>query len=563
MTFLVQLFLLLHVVWWLPALVAASATFDYTCTPSATDSPGVSLPRGDIYLLNGTEQELTCLLNPRHAYYTRAGFTARDLYFWTPETGALEAERVNDTAIRTVFRADRAGITDVSCLLRNGSLEGDSSVGICHQRIYAGFLPLGLANFSCVSENWHNLLCNWDKPANPVPTHNEIDFIEPGIFSHPKKCPKVGDHPHLTEIKFPEETCYLDLKTDPPYRQTVHTFSFYVNSTNPLKPSGEIYHIRVDHFSVVKPGEPVGLSLEPTATDAMQLNYSVPDEMREFWPGLIQDVRFASEWEPEKWQPVESSSTNPEQDVYSFFLQNLTYAYTLYTAQIRMISATADRKKRPDLWSDVVEVSKRTAAARPASPPQVDVGSFEVVETGSLRTVYAYWRLMEPREFNGPQFSYLARKGTRGRFQRIESNHSYAKFVNCTRAELRIQVTAENSEGSAPLFSNILVPQAAFLVGLEPKAVTKIWKGSRHYEVAWRHPDRQSEVTSYTLFWCRSAEQKERPYQCDGDLDWRVVGVGDGRVQTENLLFPTKDVYQIAVSANTGNLSSGDEFLIL
>lgn len=537
----------------LSVIVGVWSVMDYTCISSSSTSPGVSLPRGDIFLLKGTEQTLHCHLNPEHEYYVRDGLRAKDLYFWTPGGGELESVVVDSTTIKSVYKAAEAGVKDVTCLVRNGTKGG---VGICKQRLFSGFLPLNLDNFTCVSENWHNLKCSWEEPYNPVTTKYDLSFIEPGKFSHPKKCPNIYEYSHLADNDIPEQTCYIDLKTSPPYRQTVHTFVFYINSTNSLKPGGTIYPIPVDHFSIVKAGPAVDEDLETVSRNQLKLTYSVPDEMKAFDPGLVQDVRLRNEWFS-KWIKVNTSAYSLHDDAFTFLLKNLRYAYTNYTVEIKMISATADPEARPDLWSDIVTVSARTSPSQPSRSPEVNIGSFEVVETGTLRTVYAYWKLMKPQEFNGPEFNYIARLGSRGAFSKVVPTRSYARFDNSSLAELRVQLTAENSLGSAVGFSTIAIPQAAFLVDLEPKAVTKIWKGTGRYEVAWRHPDRSDVVTSYTLFWCRSSNQKERPYQCDGELDWKTLEVASARVQTHDLLLPTKDVYQIAVSANADNLSSG------
>ncbi len=61
-------------------------------------------------------------------------------------------------------------------------------------------------------------------------------------------------------------------------------------------------------------------------------------------------------------------------------------------------------------------------------------------------------------------------------------------------------------------------------------------------------------VTGYTVYWCRSPNHRDRPYQCNGYLDWRDV---DADVRTLNVTLPTSDVYQFAIAANTRAVSSG------
>ena len=50
--------------------------------------------------------------------------------------------------------------------------------------------------------------------------------------------------------------CYVDVKTHPQYRDAATSFTFIINSTNPLLPGGynrkEIQKYTVDHWSIGK-----------------------------------------------------------------------------------------------------------------------------------------------------------------------------------------------------------------------------------------------------------------------------------------------------------------------
>lgn len=529
---------------------------DYTCTPGSSPS-GVSLPRGDIFLLQNSSQTLHCLLNPDHDYYVNQGLRAEDLYFWTA-AGNLPSRVLNTTAITATFTADIAGVTDVQCLARNKT----KAVGICSQRVFSGYLPLTLANFSCISENWHNLNCSWAEEDNPVPTHYEVSFIEPGASSHPRSCPNPYDNPHLADETESEHSCFLDLTTHPPYRQTVATYTFYANGSNPLLPSGRLFPFSVDHFAIVRPGQAVNVELTDMSASQLQLTYSVPNEMRTFGPGLLQRVRYKDEWTVrDEWRSVDSWDYGLHDDDFRITLSHLKYPFSVYTVEIRMISGSAD-KNRTELWSEPAIVSAKTAPAAPFRSPKVNQGSFEVLETGATRTVFVYWQTLRPFEANGPGFRYVARTSGSGRTATLQLNNTYARFDNISVSETRFEISAVNDVGSAPTPAAVTVPQAEFLSGLRPKSLTKIYRGPGRYEVAWRAPaDRATEVVSYTLYWCRPVNRKDRPYQCDGQMDWKVLEPDRGRrgVQTHDLLLPSEDVYQIAVSANTHTLSSGKQ----
>ena len=525
-------------------------SIDYTCLPGSSPS-GVSLPRGDIYLQMNSTQTLYCLLNPQHEYYTDQGLRAEDLVFWTP-SGNLESQIVNSTTISTIFIADTATTVDVQCQVQNRN----RSIGICKQRLFVGFPPLNVTKFSCLSENWHNLNCSWEEALNPIPTVYDVSFMEPGAYSHPKYCPReLDDLSSHVEHELPEQSCYLDLTTHPPYRQAVSTYTFYINASNPLVPQGKVYPISVDHTSIVRPGRAVNLNLTSKSFSALVLVYSVPNEMRTFGPGIVQLVRYMDEW-TKTWNSVDMSNFSLHQDDFAIEVSNLRFPYSNYTFEIKMISGNANQNHL-NLWSDPIYISGRSNATFPAQAPTINIGSFEVLETGNDRTVFAYWKKMHPRDFNGPGFRYLA-TAAKGRIPTSAVYNSYARFDQASVSEIQVQISAENSEGMAPVISTLIIPQADFLYGLQPKSLTKIWKGIRRYEIAWRSPDRTDEVKSYTLFWCKSEDGKDRPYQCDGELDWKTLYPStEGPVQTHDLILPTENVYQIAISANTDTLSSG------
>lgn len=73
--------------------------------------------------------------------------------------------------------------------------------------------------------------------------------------------------------------------------------------------------------------------------------------------------------------------------------------------------------------------------------------------------------------------------------------------------------------------------------------------------MSWLPPDRASEVRNYTIFFCKPESGRDRPYQCDGPLDWVTV---NSSILIKNITLPTTDLYQFAVAANADHgISSG------
>ena len=98
---------------------AVSGELDYSCAMvSSEESPGVSLPPGDIHLTpTSSPLTLTCHLNPRHRLYL-SGLDSSLLAFLTNSTDQLVSRVVNQTSIQADFSPDSPGVTDVACVIR-------------------------------------------------------------------------------------------------------------------------------------------------------------------------------------------------------------------------------------------------------------------------------------------------------------------------------------------------------------------------------------------------------------------------------------------------------------
>jgi hypothetical protein len=53
--------------------------------------------------------------------------------------------------------------------------------------------------------------------------------------------------------------------------------------------------------------------------------------------------------------------------------------------------------------------------------------------------------------------------------------------------------------------------------GLQPRSFTKIAYSEQLFEVSWLSPINQNgvNINSYTIFWCKSENHRDRPYQVD------------------------------------------------
>ena len=108
--------------WVLVVLVlarAVSGELDYSCAGVVSqNSPGVSLPPGDIHLQHSSHPlTLTCHLNPQHRIYL-SGIDSSRLAFLANSTQQIPSRVVNHTSIQADFSPDSPGVTDVACIVR-------------------------------------------------------------------------------------------------------------------------------------------------------------------------------------------------------------------------------------------------------------------------------------------------------------------------------------------------------------------------------------------------------------------------------------------------------------
>ena len=65
-------------------------------------------------------------------------------------------------------------------------------------------------------------------------------------------------------------------------------------------------------------------------------------------------------------------------------------------------------------------------------------------------------------------------------------------------------------------FLNFFFKNGIFLFSvrnLQPKSFTKIAYNDTLFEVSWFPPNDESKVQNYTIFWCLSENNRDRPYQ--------------------------------------------------
>ena len=77
---------------------------------------------------------------------------------------------------------------------------------------------------------------------------------------------------------------------------------------------------------------------------------------------------------------------------------------------------------------------------------------------------------------------------------------------------IKVSQTKENFPLSLLIKNNdITFPNS--VRGLQPRSVSKIAYSDQLFELSWTPPFEKDNVVSYTVFWCLSENNRDRPYQ--------------------------------------------------
>ncbi|XP_008178335.1 cytokine receptor-like isoform X1 [Acyrthosiphon pisum] len=466
---------------------------------------------------------------------------------------------------------------EVTDLNTNGSHLLGSQVGVCLNRVYVGYKPAIVKNFTCISENWVNLRCNWNISENPIKTTYTLLFRLPGraggrIFIN---CPTDSD------IK--ENTCYWDFNTTPMYRQPYEFYDFRLNGQNVLGNSSTFFNFH--HYANIIPASPINITVVDKTESSAMLRWSV-GTMTNFPRELVYKIEYKSQWDfiPENWHSiitsdVECSMSNQtnlflytmncqerNDDYYYYNVTDLKYPSAHYDFRMYVRSSLA---RGEDKWSSPGHITLKTKPSIPRRPPRTDIGSFESITSRidkSKRNVFIYWQQIDDSEKCGDSFEYRAYyTSTTEQNKSIihysnEIYESYAKFQGLsTSVGYNFTVYSSNKEGLSKEFSTIYVPSESQRIE-KPILLTKmVFHQQGVFELSWKNSgttelSSADELNYYTLFWCENVNRD--PYQCNGYMNWTHVPSSEFRCNVTILNYNVNNHYQFAISANSRRLLS-------
>ncbi|XP_046745303.1 cytokine receptor-like [Diprion similis] len=513
-------------------------------------TPGRTWPQGDISLEYGQTLRIYCILDDTLMGSRLNSTNSTDLVFLR-NGREMESEYVsviNETTIVLHVEKPEPSNDMYYCKLRVNNGYEPRYEAVCLNKVTIGFKPEKPLNFTCVSQNWENLICTWVPAPNHVTTRFSLGYQLPGRAGGRStfNCPESNSDQLL-----PPNTCMWDALTDPSYRMVHENFKFLLRAENLL--GTNLFTYQFHHWANVIPAKPVGLSIVRKTSSSALLHWNIPYPMGAFPPGLYHKVSYQSEWDdPKKWETKYIKTGSCDEEKY-FDLSDLPYANAAYNVRVFSKSALAVDE---DKWSLSSDLKFRTAATLPGQSPKTILGTFETVVKRSSRDVYVYWQAIPSYLENGDNFTYevytVEEDGKLVNLKPDEITKTYAMFKEISlNSDFKFQIVAMNCMGVSERKSTIYVPSENQRPK-EPTEITKIAFDGGLFELSWDSTF-STDILNYTIFRCEN--NRDRPYQCSGYLDWITV---TPNTKTYNITVPDETkLYQFAVAANTDRGSSG------
>ena len=193
----------------------------------------------------------------------------------------------------------------------------------------------------------------------------------------------------------------------------------------------------------------------------------------------------------------------------------------------------------------------------PFFSPDIDPGSFFIDDIGNL---HLYWKKIEEVNYNGD--NYMIRITNEYKIQTNHSNQTsnpkvdiIKSFVTFEKDQFnatlgaKFKLLSTNDVGPAKEASFIEIPSIDRRCG-KPENIQVVKLGN-DYNVTWKKPIGDYNITSYTVFWC--SYSKDSPAQCDSPIDYERVNE-----TLQILTLSNSDQHlKFAVSANTESSTSG------
>lgn len=488
-------------------------------------------PSGAIIGLRGSEIRIRCGVNGRM-------FSSSDLSFFN-NTSQLPVNRsyvrnINESVIEMVLPNAAEQESMIVCQLHGQH-------GISYNDIKIGRKPEKIDGLKCLSHNWNDLNCSFEKPYNPVAVQYMMYYrIESSSQKYPCDQPLVKD-PKIF-------WCHLRKGV---YRRTNSKFVFMLEASNVLGETSQ--DITFDNFASIVPGKPEEFEVIKIMSDRVEVSWRVNGNLRVFPYPFDLEFSVVSESEcepkPQQMRMCNQKGVDAEKNPKNFTCEiPLKFANTWYDISVRMrVSSAPDVEEMWSEWSNKTQV--KTSMRRPDHPPAVETGSFNIGPGGD---VYIYWKHLPKCYQNGANYSYVVTSSNK---QSENPNEIFQHVAIYTKDRINlskdttVKIRNINAVGLSENASTLVIPgEMRRLKG--PTKIKKILTNGS-YRISWSEPDeRRDEITSYTVFWCVS--KSELPNSCEHSIKFV------NRSSTETYYeLPSTQTINFAVAANSRTSTSG------
>lgn len=501
----------------------------FTClTSTESSADGWTDPSGPIIQMKGSEIRISCGVNGDK--YSSSG-----LWFYNNSNPIDPKYRrvVNSSVIEMVLPNASEQESVIVCKLNGQD-------GISYNDIKIGRRPDDITNLKCLSHNWHDMNCSFEKPYNPVAVQytmkyriaqsNQVYLCNQPIIKDPKIF-----------------WCHIPYAA---YRRANPMFEFNLVAVNSLGSNEQI--IPIDNYASVIPKAPENFKDIKIMSDGVILRWSVNPNLLVFPKPFDYEFLIVSptECDPE---PRRLRFTNmpaiDESDSPTNFTQTigLKFAHTWYDISVRMRISTAPDVE--EMWSEWAKTQVKTAMRRPDHPPSVAVGSFNIGPGGD---VYIYWKHLPKCYQNGANYSYIVTSSNKHSEFPYELNSHLAIYTKDRLNLLKdttFTIRNKNAIDSSKDASTLVIPgKVRRLEG--PTKIKKILSNGI-YQLSWSPPENSPDViTSYTVFWCVS--KSELPNSCESSIDFVNRQPSETHFQ-----YNSSQTVNFAVSANSKSSTSG------
>lgn len=486
---------------------------------------GWTNPSEPINALRGSEIRITCGVNGDK-------YSSQNLWFYnnSEPLNASFVRTINSSAIQMVVPNAQEQTSTIICKL-------DGQHGISYNDIKVGHEPDSITKIKCLSHNWRDMNCSFEKPYNPVTVHYAVSFS----VARSQQIYECVTKPIIDPKIF---RCYIN---KPVYRRSNSKFDFTIVASNTFKQVTS--HVSIDNFASVIPEKPEKVTATDLTSDSVTLRWKPNSDILVFprpfdfefnitsacYSGIKKDLLLN--------QPSTDASDSPANFSHKIMLD---FAHTWYDIEIRMKISTAPNNE--EMWSGWVKKQLKTLPRAPDNPPEIDVASFNIHPSGDL---FIYWKHLPSCLQNGQNYNYSVKSNNKNNDAPNEQTLLMAIYrkesVNLEN-DLKITIHNFNDVGISKKASELVVPARSRRLP-EPIGIKKILANGE-YELSWSPPNTKEPITSYTVFWCTA--KSELPNHCDSSIDFM-------RRLPSELSFKHKSnqTVNFAVAANSALSTSG------